>query len=96
MTIDDFIDARVAEIEQAALDAGGEPDRVLADCKAKRRIVAFARYAQTIAYGEGHTQGDPSYRLGQWHGYKAVLVQLASIWSDHPDFRTEWAADALL
>ena len=86
VTIYEFILARVDDVEAADSNA---PD-VLADCMAKRKIVVFAQWAEKIADPE--TPGsDPSYRLGQWHGYKAVLREIAGIWSGHADYEQEWA-----
>ena len=52
-----------------------DPARVLAECKAKRRIVE--RYAFLAEYGD---DGD-----ARW-----VLPLLALPYADHPDFQEEW------
>lgn len=81
----------------AAYIARHDPARVLAECAAKRRILAMARWARKI-HEEDWPDGvvppvtdvveasEQSYRLGQWHGHNAVLRTLAAIWSDHADF----------
>ena len=53
-----------------------DPTRVLAECEAKRRIVALIREAQVRGMDEDH---DPY-----------VLRALAAVYADHPDYRTEW------
>ena len=65
------------------------PNRVLAECAAKRRII------------EGYIEFDAAYPDSPvWHGcgddceFKAiewVLAHLASVYADHPDFDPAWA-----
>jgi hypothetical protein len=54
------------------------PDRALAECEAKRRIVedwtSFSR------------EGDYGRAMGLGHAVRA----LAAVYSDHPDYRDEW------
>ena len=87
MTITEFLLARIAEDEAVArawrtrIDQGEIPilfhgvvipDRVLAECAAKRRIVEGWR-------DEYHDT---------W-----VLMHLASVYADHPDYDPAWATD---
>ena len=51
-------------------------DRVLAECEAKRRIVALHTSCDDVSYGDPSTC--PEMRI------------LASVYADHPDFRAEW------
>lgn len=64
-----------------------DPARVLAECAAKRRILAFARFADKIA---ADPQVDPVYRMGQAHGAHVVVAALAATYSDHPDYQEAW------
>jgi len=57
--------------------ACGYPSRVLAECEAKRRIVDLAKRE---AYFSGGLSG-----IGA-----SLLLALASVYSDHPDYRAEW------
>jgi len=96
-----FIIGQVEARQQGGLwhIARHDPARVLEEVKAKRDILAVAAWAEKIADinepvdferpEEIHSSG---YRLGQWHGYKAVLHALAAPYSQHPDYQQEWAA----
>ncbi|MCC3277482.1 DUF6221 family protein [Arthrobacter sp. zg-Y20] len=91
MSVREFLLARIAEDEEQAevcrvmgwvpakkygLTAVG-PDRLLAECAAKRTIVeAFDPEAPDL---------DP-------YVGRDVMQMMASVYSDHPDYRTEWAA----
>lgn len=51
--------------------------RVLADCQSKRRIVEWLGHTAENEFG--------------WDGMDwFVLKHLASVYSDHPDYREEW------
>jgi hypothetical protein len=66
-----------------AIASLADPTRVLAECEAKRQIVAIF---------EGHPGADPR-RDGHWNEYagmNAMLVALALPYADHPDYREEW------
>lgn len=64
--------------ETADFIATHSPDRVLAECEAKRRIVA---------------DPEPQYRA-DYHGWhitkQSMLRYLAAVYSDHADYRPEW------
>lgn len=104
MTITDFLLARIAEDEalagaveadnfsQGPIGTGDDPwpserafaehltpARVLAECEAKRRIVERAL--------------GPVAHAGQDIERRAVLIDLASVYADHPDFDPAWALD---
>lgn len=89
MTITEFLLARVAEDEANAAswyeDWGGNMEplrgRVLAECAAKRAIVADCSTINPEHY-------DP-YEVRPFA--KAILRELASVHADHPDFDPEWA-----
>lgn len=60
-----------------------DPARVLAECEAKRRIIkAYERLE------------DYRYNADAWgmdYPEETILWPLAAVYSDHPDFRQEWA-----
>jgi hypothetical protein len=63
----------------------GYPARVLAECEAKRRIVAAAK---TFQIALAHKRG----QFGElWRVESVLLGELAAVYSDHPDYREEWA-----
>jgi hypothetical protein len=104
MSITDFVLARIAEMETAArrnfrlgpyeiqdMAFGWEGRRrVLAQCAAMRKIVVNA-----LVYREKADSEVVESRkfIAQIMAETAEdsLQPLASIWSDHPDFREEWA-----
>lgn len=53
--------------------------RVLADCEAKRRIVAMAA-----------ATGDPTIHPDAWVAMKSVLRDLAVTYDRHPDYDERW------
>jgi hypothetical protein len=59
-----------------------DPARVLREVAAKRAIVALA----------GTPDDDDPYYGGWDTVMELVLRNLAAVWSDHPDYRPEWAA----
>ena len=59
--------------------------RVLAECEAKRRIVELA----DRGFAEGAKRSDAS-ALGFTLIITDVLLALAQVHSDHPDYRVEW------
>jgi hypothetical protein len=94
LTVTEFVLAQIKEWERWADDEACKPDwdlpatdmpshpaRVLAQCAAMRKIVEMFQTARPA--------------MGEWESdyasaaYDAVRA-LASIWSDHPDWREEW------
>lgn len=69
--------AQAKEVRGYELIERMTPARVLAECEAKRRIVDVARYA---------TEGSAGW------GFRRILLDLATVYADHPDFRKEWRA----
>lgn len=63
-------------------------ERMLAECEAKRAIVAAAQNAEWCA---DNVALSPGYLLGQAHAYRHVLRALATVYADHPDYQPEWA-----
>ena len=76
-------DATQAQDEHATRH---DPARVLAECDAKRRIVAKAQRAD-VAMGTGI---DPATAAAAF-ALTEVLHLLALPYRDHPDYREEWA-----
>jgi hypothetical protein len=65
-----------------------DPARVLAECAARRRIVELAEEASGIdAALDGNAAVGP--RTEPYIG-DLILHALASVYSDHPDYREEW------
>jgi len=89
MDITDFLEARITEDEAEASVAKAEfahggygcygPARVLAECAAKRAIIAG------IIPERDPQAGNPDYDP-LW-----VIRELAAVYKDHPDYRKEWA-----
>lgn len=84
----------VPMITQADLDhiARHDPARVLREVEAKRRIIEAAEEASGL-----DIQVDGSFRVGRRDTTAepyigdVILRALAAAWSDHPDYRQEWA-----
>lgn len=96
MTITEFLLARIAEDQAEAEGNRGDyyqdqyGERMLLECKAKRRIVAFAVVFEERAKSEK----DPIRRtLAEMMAEDALdpLKALVAIYSDHPDYRDEWS-----
>jgi hypothetical protein len=66
----------VHDMVQVGWIEAGSPERVLAECEAKRRIVATCT---------GYEWESTNAR-----GYDEVLELLALPYADHPDYREEW------
>ncbi|MBT2537215.1 DUF6221 family protein [Arthrobacter sp. ISL-69] len=69
---------------EAAHIARHDPARVLAECAAKRAIIANSADAQ------------PGYMDDRsWNGFSSchddALYALAAVYADHPEYRQEWA-----
>lgn len=80
-----FIEARLAEDEalwQASMDWGNPTARLHAP-KMLRQVAALRKIMEYAAQ---------NHKDNPYSGFKAVLNMLASIWSDHEDYRKEWAA----
>ena len=68
-----------------------DPARVLREVTAKRAIVTrYAAVRRAFGDREGGLWPDVT-RREKSHAY-ATLCDLAGIWSDHPDYRDEWAS----
>ena len=90
MTLTEFLEARIAEDEDhatdsmAALDRAGLASygaRVLAECEAKRRIVAWAKRWPTR----------PPKASDGIAAEGALLSLLALPYASHPDYLADWA-----
>ena len=96
MNITDFLLARIADDETLAKyvlqygDRGTNPNlgpaRVLAECAAKRAIVEpFAELAN------GRDRLCDAYLQATYKMIlRAVILPLATVYADHPDYRREW------
>lgn len=92
---DDAVDALV----QAC-----SPDRVLAECAAKRAIVE--RYIHNLSLAESYRnpkwrdamndQDRIEHRMQEARAATSLeaCVALAAIYADHPDYQTDWKLDA--
>jgi hypothetical protein len=90
----DFLDARIAEDEADArkgLEMEGtagpvvgwfNPGRVLSECAAKRAILGNVPLVTDVATAIGGTS-------------EYVLMSLAAVYKDHPDYQEGWAVDGL-
>lgn len=89
MEIDEFLLARIAEDEDKARAPLSDnwwqsihPDRVLAECDSKRRIVSRCEPL------------DPSLFAGDvtgWNRERSMMLWLLSLpYADHPDYREDW------
>ena len=68
------------------------PDRLLAECAAKRAILALAQKA---------SDDEKAYDDHEWQGTvasaepltgDAILYALTAVYKDHPDYQEEWTA----
>jgi hypothetical protein len=99
MTITEFLEARITEDEAAANDLMGERegDRVLAECAAKRAIIA-EHGEQEVASLDRATWGQPfivcrvcAIGARQVVAPCPTLRALAAVYADHPDYDPAWA-----
>ena len=95
MSITEFLEARIAEDERHAHKLAetdrrpvlsiattvNHPERVLAECKAKRAIIKHAR----------HLTDDSTAYWGYREYAERNLLILAAVYADHPDYLPEWA-----
>ncbi len=65
-----------------------DPARVLADCEAKRRLIAIHWDFQWSA--EPDPDEDRTFGCYECHGPCLILGALAMPYADHPDYRDEW------
>lgn len=91
LTITDFLEARIAEDEMAAYDLMGERegDRVLAECAAKRAIIAMH---DTYSHAAQDAVGIAF--VGARGGQQVtaeVIRALAAVYSSHEDYDSGWA-----
>jgi hypothetical protein len=94
MTITEFLLARIEEDEADAKHVENwgshgsyvliHPKRVLAECAAKRAIIAARKRIDRSANPDEWSMGysDANYQ---------ALNALAAAYADHPDYRQEWA-----
>ena len=90
----EFLESRISEDEAAAREGLGrmetgapftgcfDPRRVMAECSAKRKIL-----------GNVPLVADVPTAIGATSDY--VLMCLASVHRDHPDYEEGWAVDGL-
>lgn len=80
MKLTKFLEARIEEDERRAYDVMGERegDRTLAECAAKRAIIAGIIPERDPH--AGHPDYDPLW----------VIRELAAVYRDHPDYKQEW------
>lgn len=64
------------------------PDRVLAECEAKRRIVE--RCAESESQNYAWVSGQRFGRPEGVEDLRAIIRDLASVYADHPDYSDEW------
>lgn len=69
-----------------------DPARVLREVVAKRALLRRHEIAVDAAEVAAGTVLAGAARLRR-AGFEDVLEHLASVWSDHPDYRTEWSAE---
>lgn len=68
-----------------------DPARVLRDVEANRKVIELYEYAEAAWFADRDKPSPPTVHLGGWTIAKAALMALAGSWSDHPDYRSEWA-----
>ena len=75
-----------------------DPARVLREVTAKRALIDRYGRAASIAATEGRIV--PAFMRGQDNGYAQACLDAirdaAAIWSDHDDYRPEWAPEESL
>ncbi|MGH8605076.1 MAG: DUF6221 family protein [Gammaproteobacteria bacterium] len=98
MNIIEFLEARIAEDEAAALAASKQKwrakgwaieyaQRVLAECAAKRAIIKLADLVESMDYQITREWGGDIDGTGE-----DILKALAAVYKDHPDYQQEWVA----
>jgi hypothetical protein len=81
-TVPDIVDEEI-DAEDGVHIARWDPARVLAECKAKRRIVTRYVRARALVGKHPHAATADAALLH-------VLTELALPYADHPDYRPEW------
>ncbi len=71
-------------------ESGWPSNRVLADCEAKRRIVACAVAAKSRATRAVEMDWPSVVRLAAAVAYEDAMKFHALVYADHPDYREEW------
>lgn len=102
MTITEFLEARIAEDEAQAKEsqhyeddiwetAGWwNPTRVLAECAAKRKLIAISEEVERMDYQITQEWGGSGEAIDGTAD--DMLKAMASVYADHPDYQQEWAA----
>ncbi len=70
------------------VDGAPTPDRVMAECQAKRRIIEYCEYS--IDPDDDACYAPETYGMMAATG-EGVLERLALPYADHPDYRPEWS-----
>ncbi|MUL41676.1 hypothetical protein FZ103_10910 [Streptomonospora sp. PA3] len=97
MTIVEFLNARLAEDENAAHAASpgtGGPERARADVSAKRGIVeeytaTYRECMDTLNNGD-RTAADEDGAWSALHAWRRALEHLAAVYAAHPDYDPAW------
>lgn len=80
----------VYEMAQVPMLEAGDPERVLAECEAKRRIIA--EHPRCDVHDRPGDECDACLRCGDGSLWPCgTLLALASVYGDHPDYDQEWA-----
>jgi len=100
MSLTEFLLARIAEDEAAVaglMSGDGDPeffwgpDRIRAECEAKRRIVEIAASVEETE--RALDIGSSEWAIGRAsNNAEDILRALALPYADHPDWREEWRA----
>jgi Family of unknown function (DUF6221) len=100
ITLTEFLLARISDDEAASKrwdekffaaeapdrsDTPFDPERILAECAAKRSVTET--YTRLMA----SAREDPSAPPGKVHALEMVLRTLALPYAHHPDYRPEWS-----
>lgn len=78
-------------VDDAAHIARHDPVRVLAECAAKREIVNSRATFETVA-ASTNDLGPKMTSAGAVAGLDVAIRYLASAYSDHPDYQSEWTS----
>lgn len=80
-----FVTARLAERKQAVQGTPADPEKLLAQLEATRKIVANARTALDQAWQLGEEAREATAHLAV-----RTLQHLAELDADHPDYDPAW------